>query len=117
MSDENPTPTAFEVLKNLEWAGSESADVCPDCKWDKAEFSGQHATYCNLGKVISAPTTAAQGGETREALAWHLWARHFEGTEFEESWALGKETQAHFYGEADKILSLIHLQPGREEAK
>lgn len=60
------------------------------------------------------PQAEAHEADTREALARHLWKQHFEGTEMEGSWSVGKETQAHFYGEADKILEIISKSPQKE---
>lgn len=63
------------------------------------------------------PTTAAQGGETREAVARHLCLLK-TGRDSFTGWDLIHEAdKANWRGEADKILSLIHPQSGREEAK
>lgn len=67
--------------------------------------------------ILAHRPPAVQGEETREAVARHLCLLK-TGRDGFTGWDLIHEVEkANWRGEADKILSLIHPQPGREEAK
>lgn len=67
--------------------------------------------------ILAHRPPAVQGGDAREAVARHLCLLK-TGRDGFTGWDLIHEVEkANWRGEADKILSLIHPQPGREEAK